>query len=142
FAQQPGPAIEPVPLLIDADRSQPSADVSAADLRVAHAIAERLQQGGQLRHYCIDITFHEGTAELTGQVASDAQRAQALQLVRGVAGVEQVVDRLDLVATGEITPVQAEGIGQPKEPAPLLPRAPTPVNPTPPVNTNPIVEPL
>jgi hypothetical protein len=141
LAQEPGPAIEPAPLIIDAGRAQPSAE-AAAELGVAHAIAERLQQGGQLRHYCIDITFHDGTAELTGRVASAAQREQVLQLVRGVPGVERVADRLVLVAAGEIMPVQAEGIAQPKEPAPLLPRAPTPVDTTPPVNTNPIVEPL
>jgi hypothetical protein len=136
LAQESGPAIEPAPLAIE----PPAADVSA-DQQTAQAIARQLQHGGQLRHYRIDIAFQAGAAELSGRVASEAQRDEALRLVRGVAGVRSVVDQLVVVPAGGITPVQAEAVQPPKEPAPLLPRAPTPVTGGPAAG-NPVIEPM
>jgi hypothetical protein len=90
---------------------------------MADAIAARLRQSGQLRHYTIDIAFREGTAELGGAVADQAQREEVLRLVQGVPGVERVVDHLS--AGDEIRPVQA---GEP--PPPRLPQpTPTPAPP-------------
>ena len=77
---------------------------------VAVAVSDALRQAGkagQLRHYNIDVAVKDGTAELSGTVASPQQREEALRLVKGVAGVSHVVDKMTLLAPNPITQVQA-----------------------------------
>lgn len=83
--------------------------------KVADTIAEHLRQSGQLRHYNIDIVFQDGTAEVSGMVADQPQREEAIKRVQGVPGVERVRDRLTLA-----NPVR-QTLGQ--APAPLPPHA-------------------
>ena len=66
--------------------------------QLANNVASNLRQSGQLRGYTIDIRVDAGMVELTGQVADQYQREEALRIVRGVPGVEQVRDRLTLTA--------------------------------------------
>jgi hypothetical protein len=64
--------------------------------QMADTIAEQLRQSGQLRRYNIDIAYRDGTAELSGLVADQAQREEVLRLVQGVPGVVRVVDHLSV----------------------------------------------
>lgn len=98
---------DPIPLA-----PAPSGPVS--NQHMADAIAGRLRQSELLKHYAIDVTFANGVAQLSGTVAGPAQRDEALRLVRGLAGVERVVSRLQV--PGEAAPgirrVQAEAPNQ------------------------------
>jgi hypothetical protein len=79
---------------------------------VATAVAQALRQAGssgQLRHYTIDVTVKDGATELTGTVASPQQREEALKVVKGVAGVGHVTDKMVLLAANPIAQVQATG---------------------------------
>jgi hypothetical protein len=103
------------------------AEAPPGSRQVADAIGDALRQAGkagQLRHYNIDVTVKDGTAELTGTVASQQQREEVLKLVNGVTGVRQVVDKLALLAPNPIAQIQATA-----PPAPGLqspPAAPPP----------------
>jgi hypothetical protein len=103
---------------------------------VAAAISETLRQAGkagQLRHYNIDVMVKDGTAELSGTVANDSQREEALKLVKAVAGVKSVVDKMTLLAPSPITQVQATGpAGLQPPPAPAVAAPPLPADPLPP----------
>jgi hypothetical protein len=76
--------------------------------RLADTIAEQLRQNGQLHHYRIEVTFKDGSVELTGAVADQPQREEALRIVQGVPGVEHVLDHLSLSSDGAVTTVQAQ----------------------------------
>jgi hypothetical protein len=100
--------------------------------QIATAITEVLGKAGkagQLRYYNIDVTVKDGTTELTGTVASQQQREEVLKLVKGVAGVGQVVDKMGLLAPSPITQVQATGPVAPAFPAPPAAAAPAPPPP-------------
>jgi hypothetical protein len=92
----------------------------------AVAVADALRQAGkagQLRHYNIDVAVKDGTAELTGTVASPQQRDEVLKVVRGVAGVSGVVDKMTLLGADPIAQVQATGPAAPalEQPPPAPP---------------------
>jgi hypothetical protein len=74
---------------------------------MADTIAQQLRQGGNLRRYNIDIAFANGTAEVSGVVADQTQREEALRIIQGVPGVERVRDRLVLAGAASIQQVQA-----------------------------------
>lgn len=123
----PVPGQEPARLRIERGSPlAPRADVPA-NQQMADTIAAHLRQGGQLRHYTIDIRFQTGTAELTGTVADQAQREEALRLVQAVPGVERVLDRLSVAHPNGITPVQAQTPPAfPPAPSTVPPAAPAP----------------
>jgi BON domain len=102
---------------------------ASANQQMADTIAGNLRQSGLLRHYTIDISFHDHTAVLTGNVADQMQREEALRIVQGVPGVDRVIDRL---IPGGLTRVQANAPVAPVPPLPTLP-APQerPVDPIP-----------
>ena len=93
-----------------------------ANQQIANTIAEHLRQSGQLRNYNVDIAFQNGTAELTGNVADQAQREEALRIVQGVPGVERVRDRLTVTNAGPIVRTQAP-LPEVTEVAPVAPRS-------------------
>ena len=103
-----GPAAEPGRLGLAPSPNQQTADTIAAQLR----------QSAQLRHYTIDVEYRDGTAAVSGTVADQPQREEALRLVQGVPGVERVVDRLSVPAA--LVQVQAAA------PQPLPPPVPAP----------------
>jgi hypothetical protein len=84
-----------------------SPSIRFSNQEMAERIAAQLHESGLLQHYDVDIRFREGEAELTGSVADAEQRDQVLRLVRGVPGVQRVVDHLSMA--GAIVPVQAAG---------------------------------
>jgi hypothetical protein len=121
--QAPAPAA-PAPVAPPA--AAPSALPGNTD--VATAVADALRQAGKsglLRHYNIDVMVKDGTAELSGTVAGAQQREEALKVVKGVAGVGRVVDKLTLLEPSPITQVQATGpIAPTLQPPPAPPPAP------------------
>jgi hypothetical protein len=136
FASALGLALAPV---LSAQETDPvgrsvAAQGSSVDQQLANTIADHLRQSGQLRHYTIDIAVRAGTAELSGQVADQPQREEALNIARGVPGVDRVLNRL---AVGSpIQPAQA-GAQPPalREPSALASRAPNAGNGAPPEPT-------
>jgi hypothetical protein len=94
------PPAEPARLNLGAEPS--------GNQRVAEAIGATLRQSGRLHGYRIDVTFQNGVAELSGQVASPAQREEALRLAQGVRGVERVIDLLTVAGEEAVRPAQAQ----------------------------------
>jgi hypothetical protein len=130
------PGQEPKGIGLDQGRAVSSPQDSSSNQQIANTIAEQLRQSGQLRNYRIDITMDAGTAVLTGSVAEQPQREEALRIVQGVPGVERVLDRLTVggpitqVQAGEPPPPLKEGApraaaGAPAEPMPIF-QAPPP----------------
>src|SRR5262245_8179173 len=100
------PAQEPAPF--QGERGQPPvASAKSANQQMADTIAQQLRQGGNLRRFNIDIAFANGTAEVSGVVADQTQREEALRIIQGVPGVERVRDRLVLASSPPIQQVQA-----------------------------------
>lgn len=85
---------------------------------MAEAVAARLTNSGQLRHFAIDVVYQNGTAELHGTVANVAQRDEAVRIAKQTAGVAEVRDRLILPGNDRVLPAQARG-PVPAESAPL-----------------------
>jgi hypothetical protein len=100
----PVPAQEGDRLTMDSHAASSPRLEPAENQRLADAIAERLRQSNALHQYRIEVLFKDGTAELNGTVADQPQHDEALQIVRGMPGVEQVIDH---VSSGDLTPVQA-----------------------------------
>ena len=55
----------------------------------------------------IDVDVREGVVVLTGEVATEEQRARAIGIARGVPGVKDVQDRLAVVGAAEPASGQA-----------------------------------
>lgn len=116
-----------------ARHSLPSGQAAAARVRpsynqqVADTIADHLRQSGHLRCYRVHVVFQDGVAELTGQVADQPQRDEAVRIAQGVPGVARVRDRLTV--TGRVTQVQAVEPPTLQEPRPASPAPPAPPAP-------------
>lgn len=86
-----------------AKKSPARAEPSRADIDLAHAVTRELVASEALDPSAIRVTAIAGRVELTGRVASHAQRLAAATLAEKVAGVEFVdnrltIDELDLAA--------------------------------------------
>ncbi|HKB35247.1 MAG TPA: BON domain-containing protein [Gemmataceae bacterium] len=112
------PAQEPGRLGLE--RNSPLAPRSA-NQQLADTVACQLGQGGQLHNYQIDIICREGLVELTGSVADQLQREEAVRLVQGVPGVERVLDRLTLSSDAAVQQAQAGAAPPPLPPAATQP---------------------
>jgi hypothetical protein len=110
-------AQEPPRLGVEAGRSLAARPHLSANQKIANTIADHLRQSGQLRHYAIDVLVQNGTVEVTGRVADQQPREEALRLVQGVPGVERVLDRMTFAAA-PLRQAQAMAPAQ-QEPAPL-----------------------
>src|SRR5262245_50363567 len=98
--------------------SLPSPDQVLAD-----TIGSSLRQSGNLHHYNVSVSVSNGTAHVTGTVADQNQRDEAIRIVQGVPGIERVQDALTLA--GQVRQTQALDIAPPPvEPAPI-PRSET-----------------
>ncbi len=115
------PAAEPPRLDVNTGQNVTPRIGLSASQQIANTIAEHLRQSGQLRNYTIDISFQNGTAELTGTIADQLQREEALRIVQGVPGVERVRDRMVLSGTGTIVRAQAP-LPEVAEAAPVKPK--------------------
>lgn len=122
------PAEEPAPLDVASRHDLTPRLPLAPNQQVANTIAENLRQSGHLHGYTIDITFAGGTADLSGSVADQPQREEALRIAQGVPGVERVRDHMIVMSPPEVTQAQAS------TPAPLeiapVPRKETALAPT------------
>jgi hypothetical protein len=121
----------------------PAASAPTTNQQIADAIALQLRQSGRLHGYHIDVSFAGGTAELTGQVADQGQREEALRLAQAVPGVEQVRGQLVLAGQAMVKQTQAvvEQPGPPLPPGPVQPPGP-PLPPGPPQPVGPPQPPL
>lgn len=73
------------------------------DQTLADQIAQRLNNMGTLRGYDLDIQVFEGTVTLMGEVSSEAQKAEVLDIVRrhpDVARVQEMVSIAGVVQVG------------------------------------------
>ena len=114
----PGGAEEPARLQVQSGTAVTPVD-STINQKLADAIADHLRQSGLLHHYAVQITYQEGTVELTGSVSDPVQRDEVERIVRSVPGVETLVDHLSCTAPNAILPVQAPPL--PLEAAPIPP---------------------
>ncbi len=63
------------------------------DKAISLRVHERLVHEAELRHLVVSVTTVEGVVTLSGIVASETTRAQAIELARRVRGVKQVNDQ-------------------------------------------------
>lgn len=97
-------------------------EAPSTNQKMADSIAEHLRQSGQLKSFKIDIVYLGGVAEVSGYVANQPQREEALRIVQGVPGVDKVRDKLIVVA-GPPNPVQAAQAQMGPMPRPVDPGA-------------------
>ena len=94
----------------------------ADDEQTALQIARNLKTSGQLRHYSVEVGYQDGVATIGGRVASDQQRAIALDIASRSANVSRVVDKLSIASnranpapiqrtTGDAQPADRANIG-------------------------------
>jgi hypothetical protein len=100
---------------------EPAQSEPSPNQQVANSIVERLRQSGQLHHCSVDVSFQDGTAEITGHVGDAQQRAEVVRIVASAPDVKRVRDHMQI---GRLIPVQAiePPMGLPKPNA--LPEAP------------------
>lgn len=122
-------AQEPAPFGVDRSQSLAARAGVSENQRVANTIAHHLRHSGQLHKYQIDIAFQSGVADLSGTVADQMQREEALRIVQAIPGVERVHDRLTLASASlAITQVhQNQPPANPQEPGPLPRKSAEPV---------------
>src|SRR5262245_50600891 len=71
------------------------------DHQIADQIFQKLKaekDAGTLKGFKIDLQVDDGTVWLSGRVASEQQKAKALDIARRISGVQQVVDDLTVSA--------------------------------------------
>ena len=66
------------------------------DTAMAQHVASSIKASGQLSNYRLGVKYQDGVAWLLGSVASQEQQEKAIELARGVEGVEQVICRLEI----------------------------------------------
>jgi hypothetical protein len=99
--------------------------------QLANAVKAALENSGQLRGRPVGVLCRDGKVELTGTVASDAQRQAIWQTVARVPGVQTVNDALT-VSGPEPGVVPAQALSGPPASLPALPTStPTAPRPTP-----------
>jgi hypothetical protein len=127
------------PARLQVERGQaltPRVELSA-DQKLADTVADHLRQSGQLHNYRIEVAVQDGITQLTGTIADQSQREEAVRLVRGVPGVERVRDYLAI--GNAIQPVQGVAVAQELTPPPRpVPTAPLMQAPAPGVEPMPI----
>ena len=93
--------------------------------QIANRVAQTLRDSGELKNYRVGVKYNEGTAWLAGSVTSDEQSAAAERLAAEVAGVDRVVNKL------EVTPPAAEERGDVLQTLLQQEAAPQPLPPNP-----------
>lgn len=64
--------------------------------KMAGSVAQALRESGQLKNYRVGVKYEDGVAWLVGSVTSEEQSATAEQLAGQVAGVNHVVNKLEI----------------------------------------------
>ena len=83
----------------DADRAAGEENARLDDERITSTIQAKYFLDSTVKARQIDVAAQGGVVTLKGQVASEAERNQALQLARGTAGVQRVEDHLTVDAS-------------------------------------------
>jgi hypothetical protein len=125
---QAGPGQPDASTLSNADNPEPArlgvgagqALPVSANQHLATTVAQHLRLSGQLRHYHIDITVQNGNVELTGRVADQSQRDEAVRIAQAVPGVERVRDRLVIQGGTAVHKATATDQQSDREPSLLL----------------------
>jgi hyperosmotically inducible protein len=86
------------------------------DTRITSAIRSKYFLDDDVKARRIDVTTSQGVVTLKGEVASDAERAQALLLARSTDGVRRVEDALAVNATLSV-PAAAPAPAEPPPPS-------------------------
>jgi BON domain len=86
---QAPPASQPAPVVVP-PASDPAAAAAAVEAKVSKAISDDTELGA----LGITVTVIDGTATLNGIVKTDAQKAGAERLAKGVSGVRRVDNKL------------------------------------------------
>ena len=79
----------------------PAGSLSAAapdSKAMSQTIAQHFKESGQLSNYRVGVKYQDGVAWLLGSVTSQEQADIACELAKQVDGVEQVVNRLEIIA--------------------------------------------
>jgi osmotically-inducible protein OsmY len=74
--------------------------VKSADNELKEAVQERLEARDSLEDSDIDVEVNKGVVRLTGTVETQGDRLTALTLARGTAGVNSVIDALEVKPQG------------------------------------------
>jgi hypothetical protein len=75
---------------------------SASDADVTREVMSRLETDQDLAAYDVAVSTENGVVTLTGRVALPEQRDEAERLARDVDGVGTVVNRLVIIAPGDV----------------------------------------
>ncbi len=79
------------------------------DRAAAQQIAQDLKDSGQLRDYRVGVKYQNGVAWLMGTVTSPEQKQLAEQLAGRSAGVDRVINKLEVSASAEKVSIQQAG---------------------------------
>ena len=83
-----------------------AAQAQGVNQSTADAVASTLRQSPALSGYRIEIETLKGVVTLTGSVATQAQKAEAIARARSVAGVKSVKDQLAIAGDNRVGKVQ------------------------------------
>lgn len=86
--------------------SQAQTPAPSFNQATANAVAESLRASRSLAGYRIEIETRGGLVTLTGSVATQAQKTEAIARARRVAGVSGVVDQLTVTGDRRVQPAQ------------------------------------
>ena len=89
----------------------------ASNQQVAEQIAHKLRYSGQMSDYKVAVKYQDGTAWLSGRVASEEQMQTALRLTFKIACVDRVVNDLAVAGDEASQPEEDESLDAPPLPA-------------------------
>jgi osmotically-inducible protein OsmY len=78
-------------------------DADDPDDRLERRIAYRIETDETLRKYDVDVDVDGGVATLTGEVATEAQRDEAVRIAEAVDGVTRIADEIEVDADADQT---------------------------------------
>ena len=99
---QTAPSSEPAPTTASA--STPASPDQRPDSAIAEDINTKLMASNTLRPLNLGIWVHNGTATLTGAVPTQELRTEAETMVKSVAGVTNVDDKITIGAAPAVAP--------------------------------------
>jgi hypothetical protein len=93
---------------------------------LANAVAKEMKASAMMKNYRIDVSCLNGHVELSGMVADEGQRDEAVRLAQGIPGVVTVSSKMTMTDTGAVKQAQADQTlpaprkveGMPGEPLP------------------------
>src|ERR687896_100312 len=80
-----------------------------SDAGITTSVKTQLAADDIVKARRIDVDTRDRVVTLTGEVRSDVEEAQALQIARNTDGVSSVVDQLSVVPETEVAPTTGAG---------------------------------